>query len=61
MNFSLSTVLNTLVGSSLFAAIAVLLICRCTADRGIKLYTVFFLCAAAMRQNKWIGNWEPVP
>ena len=48
MNFSLSTVLNTLVGSSLFAAIAVLLICRCTADRGIKLYTVFFLCAAAM-------------
>lgn len=42
MNFSLSTVLNTLVGSSLFAAIAVLLICRCKADRGIKLYTVFF-------------------
>jgi len=48
MNFSLSTVLNTLVGSSLFAAIAVLLICRCATNRRIKLYTVFFLCAAAM-------------
>lgn len=48
MNFSLSTVLNTLIGSSLFAVIAVLLICRCATNRRIKLYTVFFLCAAAM-------------
>ena len=48
MNFSLSTVLNTLIGSSLFAVIAVLLICRCAANRRIRLYTVFFLCAAAM-------------
>lgn len=48
MNFSLSTVFNTLIGSSLFAVIAVLLICRCTANRRIKLYTVFFPCAAAM-------------
>ena len=48
MNFSLSTVLNTLIGSSLFAVIAVLLICRCAANRRIRLYAVFFLCAAAM-------------
>ena len=48
MNFSLSTVLNTLIGSSLFTALAVLLICRCAANRRIKLYTVFSLCAAAM-------------
>lgn len=48
MNFSLSTVLNTLIGSSLFAAPAVLLICRCAANRRIRLYTVFSLCAAAM-------------
>lgn len=48
MNFSLSTVLNTLVISSLLICMTALLLRLCVTNRRLKLYTIFFLCAAAV-------------
>lgn len=48
MNFSLSTVLNTLTISSLLICMAAFLLRLCVANRHLRLYTISFLCAAAV-------------
>lgn len=48
MNFSLSTVLNTLIISSFFICIAAFLLRLCVANSRLRLYTISFLCAAAV-------------
>lgn len=48
MNFSLSTVLNTLISSSLLICMIALLLRLCVTNRRLQLYTISFLCAAAV-------------
>lgn len=48
MNFSLSTVLNTLIISSLLICMAAFLLRLCVANSRLRLYTISFLCAAAV-------------